>query len=104
MKVTSASVDVPAALAQAQAGQPLSAADTKRVFDAIFTGRGTSDVRARLLDASGRKVLENDDRPDDWNFHIAQRLAPGDGDAVLDGGHGALTNAGVTGTPRGARR
>ena len=35
MKVTSASVDFPAALAQAQAGQPLSAADTKRVFEAV---------------------------------------------------------------------
>ncbi len=35
------------------------------------------DVRARLLDADGRAVAENDDRPDDWNFLLFQRLAPG---------------------------
>ena len=35
------------------------------------------DVRARLLDADGHAVAENDDRPDDWNFLLFQRLAPG---------------------------
>ena len=52
MKVTSASVDFPAALAQAQAGEPLSAADTKRVFDAIFTGRLSEDEIIAYLSAT----------------------------------------------------
>ena len=56
MKVTSASVDFPAALAQAQAGQPLSAADTKRLFDAIFTGRLSEDeIIAYLATTADRK-------------------------------------------------
>ncbi len=38
---------------------------------------GPSDVRAKLLDADGNTIAQNDDRPDDWNFHIAQRLRPG---------------------------
>jgi hypothetical protein len=38
---------------------------------------GASDVRARLLDADGRVVAANDDRPDDWNFAIVRTLAPG---------------------------
>ena len=38
---------------------------------------GQSDVRARLLDAEGALVAQNDDRSDDWNFHIARRLSPG---------------------------
>ncbi|HYU33422.1 MAG TPA: hypothetical protein VEW48_14795 [Thermoanaerobaculia bacterium] len=36
-----------------------------------------SDVRARLLDESGREVAEGDDRPDGWDFLLFQRLAPG---------------------------
>ncbi len=32
---------------------------------------GNADVRARLLDADGRVLAANDDRPDDWNFRIA---------------------------------
>jgi anthranilate phosphoribosyltransferase len=56
MKVTSASVDFPAALAQTQAGQPLSAADTKRLFDAIFTGRLSEDeIIAYLATTADRK-------------------------------------------------
>ena len=56
MKVTSASVDFPAALAQAQAGQPLSAADTKRLFDAIFTGRlSEEEIIAYLATTADRK-------------------------------------------------
>jgi anthranilate phosphoribosyltransferase len=56
MKVTSASVDFPAALAQAQAGQPLNAADTKRLFDAIFTGRlGEEEIIAYLSATADRK-------------------------------------------------
>jgi hypothetical protein len=36
-----------------------------------------ADVRARLYDADGKIVAEGDDRPDDWNFLLFQRLAPG---------------------------
>jgi len=52
MKVTSASVDFPAVLAQAQAGQPLSSGDTKRLFDAIFTGRLNEDEIIAYLSAT----------------------------------------------------
>ena len=52
MKVTSASVDFPAALALAQAGQPLGAADTRRLFDAIFTGRLSEDEIIAYLSAT----------------------------------------------------
>lgn len=45
---------------------------------------GNSDVRARLADASGELVAQNDDRPDDWNFHIARRLRPGDYKLTVD--------------------
>ncbi|MEI6413967.1 MAG: hypothetical protein WCP34_06850, partial [Pseudomonadota bacterium] len=38
---------------------------------------GDSDVRAQLLDAEGLRVARADDREDDWNFHLAERLAPG---------------------------
>jgi hypothetical protein len=36
-----------------------------------------SDVRARLYDAGGRLVADEDDRPDDWNFLISERLPAG---------------------------
>jgi hypothetical protein len=39
---------------------------------------GATDVRARLLDSAGEVVAQNDDRADDWNFQIAQRLRPGE--------------------------
>ena len=56
MKVTSASVDFPAALALAQAGEPLSAANTKRLFDAIFTGRLSEvEIIAYLSATADRK-------------------------------------------------
>jgi hypothetical protein len=38
---------------------------------------GSTDVRGRLYDAEGRFVAENDDRPGDWNFLLAGRLAAG---------------------------
>ena len=38
---------------------------------------GEDDVRARLVDASGSLVAQNDDRSDDWNFAITRPLAPG---------------------------
>ena len=52
MKVTSASVDFPAALAQAQAGQPLGLDDTRRLFDAIFTGKLSEDELIAYLSAT----------------------------------------------------
>ena len=56
MKVTSASVDFPAALALAQNGQPLSAENTKRLFDAIFTGRlSEEEIIAYLSATADRK-------------------------------------------------
>jgi hypothetical protein len=42
-----------------------------------LTSIAPADVRARLVDADGHTVAENDDRPDDWNFLLFQRLAPG---------------------------
>lgn len=45
---------------------------------------GSSDVRARLLDASGELVAQSDDRADDWNFHIARRLRPGEYKLYVD--------------------
>ena len=39
---------------------------------------GPTDVRASLWDETGTQLLaENDDMPNDWNFRISQRLAPG---------------------------
>ncbi|MBX2801287.1 MAG: hypothetical protein KTR31_26655 [Myxococcales bacterium] len=38
---------------------------------------GRTDVAARLFDAIGQLVAANDDRPDDWNFQITERLEPG---------------------------
>jgi len=56
MKVTSASVDFPAALALAQDGHPLSAENTKRLFDAIFTGRlSDEEIIAYLSATADRK-------------------------------------------------
>lgn len=45
---------------------------------------GNTDVRARLLNASGELVAQNDDTPDDWNFHIARRLSPGEYKLLID--------------------
>ncbi|HLY55207.1 MAG TPA: hypothetical protein VKS60_06600, partial [Stellaceae bacterium] len=42
-----------------------------------LTSFGSSDVRARLLDAGGHLAAANDDRDNDWNFLIAGRFAPG---------------------------
>lgn len=38
---------------------------------------GATDVRGRLYDSSNRLVAANDDRPGDWNFLLAERLAAG---------------------------
>ncbi len=45
---------------------------------------GNTDVRARLFTASGELVAQNDDTPDDWNFHIARRLNPGEYKLLVD--------------------
>ena len=39
---------------------------------------GSVDVKARLLNSDGVTVVANDDRPDDWNFHISTNLKSGD--------------------------
>jgi hypothetical protein len=44
---------------------------------------GPRDVRARLLDSSGRVVAANDDRPDDWNFRLSALLQPGQYELVV---------------------
>ena len=38
---------------------------------------GPSDVRAELLNGEGRLLARSDDRPDDWNFQLRERLAAG---------------------------
>ncbi len=39
---------------------------------------GATDVKASLWDETGTRLLaRNDDMPNDWNFRISQRLAPG---------------------------
>ncbi len=38
---------------------------------------GRNDVRAVLLDAAGKTIATENDRPDDWNFLICQPLPPG---------------------------
>jgi anthranilate phosphoribosyltransferase len=56
MKVTNAALDYPAALVMAQAGEPLNADDTRRLFDAIFTGRlGEDEIIAYLSATADRK-------------------------------------------------
>jgi hypothetical protein len=55
---------------------------------------GTTDVRARLYDASGALVAANDDRADDWNARLSARLDPGTYTLSLDdvsGGRGQTT-------------
>jgi len=52
MRVTNTSVDFPAALTMAVEGQPLGADDTRRLFDAIFTGRLSEDEIIAYLSAT----------------------------------------------------
>jgi hypothetical protein len=60
---------------------PVSVGDTELVEISSY---GASDVRARLLDADGRVVAANDDRPDDWNFAIVSALPPGRFQLAID--------------------
>ena len=56
MKVTNAALDFPAALSMAIAGEPLGLDDTRRLFDAIFTGRLREDeIIAYLAATADRK-------------------------------------------------
>ena len=95
MKVTSASVDFPAALAKAQAGQPLSAADTKRLFDAIFTGRlNEEEIIAYLVTTADRKptVDELVGAVTSMRQHMRSIVAPADAlDLCGTGGDGLGT-------------
>ena len=55
---------------------------------------GGVDVKARLTTEDGTVISENDDRPDDWNFHIATSLKPGNYRLYIDpvgAGHGTST-------------
>ncbi|MFO1248000.1 MAG: anthranilate phosphoribosyltransferase [Alphaproteobacteria bacterium] len=52
MKVTSASIDFPAILRMAKGGDPLGTADTKKLFDAIFTGQLSQDELIAYLSAT----------------------------------------------------
>jgi hypothetical protein len=42
-----------------------------------FATSGSADVQARLKDAAGTTIAEQQDRPDDWNVQLAAHLAPG---------------------------
>jgi hypothetical protein len=59
---------------QAPISIPLSVGKTGLVEINSF---GSDDVQARLFDNQGHLMSFNDDRPDDWNFLIAQVLPPG---------------------------
>ena len=48
-----------------------------RAGTVVLGSFGDVDVRGVLRDAAGRVVAEGDDLPDDWNFRLAPRLAPG---------------------------
>ena len=64
---TSRAVTAPASLPVSVAGGGL--------FE--FATSGSADVRARLVDAAGATIAEQEDRPSDWNVQLAVRLAPG---------------------------
>ncbi len=49
-----------------------------------LSSTGDRDVRARLYDATGRLLATSDDRPEDWNFQLVQRLEPGRYELRLD--------------------
>ncbi len=42
-----------------------------------IASHGDRDVRARLVDEQGKLVAASDDRPEDWNFQLVERLKPG---------------------------
>jgi hypothetical protein len=59
---------------QAPASVPVSVGGAGLVELSSF---GSADVRARLYDEAGTLLAESDDRPEDWNFLLLQRLEPG---------------------------
>src|SRR5689334_18349857 len=95
MRVTNASVGYPAALVMAQAGQPLSADDTRRLFDAIFTGRLSEDeIIAYLSATADRKptVEELVGAVTSMRHHMRSLTAPPDAiDLCGTGGDGLGT-------------
>jgi len=64
---TSRAVTAPVAL-------PVSVGNTG-LFE--FATSGNADMQARLVDAAGATIAEQQDRPDDWNIQLAARLTPG---------------------------
>ncbi|MBT3222518.1 MAG: hypothetical protein HN348_25880, partial [Proteobacteria bacterium] len=42
-----------------------------------ITSFGDADVKAQLFDATGALIAANNDRPNDWNFRMSERLEPG---------------------------
>ena len=64
---TSRTVKAPLAL-------PVSVGDAGLFEFATF---GNADVQARLVDATGATIAEQQDRPDDWNIQLAAHLTPG---------------------------
>jgi hypothetical protein len=67
-------VDGEEALATAPVTLPVSVGGAGLVEISSFSA---SDVRARLYAAGGRLVADEDDRPDDWNFLVSERLPAG---------------------------
>jgi hypothetical protein len=65
----------------APADIPVAVAGDRRIEISSF---GTGEVRATLLDAAGTVVARSDQRPDDWNFTLSARLAPGQYDLKVD--------------------
>ncbi len=59
---------------------------------------GDRDVRARLYGPDGRLLASSDDRPEDWNFQLVQRLEPGHYQLRLDpvGAAQAVTTVSVS--------
>jgi hypothetical protein len=67
-------VDGQERLVTAPATLAVSAAGTGLVEISSYSA---ADVRARLYAPDGRLVADEDDRPDDWNFLISERLGAG---------------------------
>ena len=79
MRVTSTSVDFPAALTMAVEGQPLGADDTRRLFDAIFTGRLSEDEIIAYLSATADRKPTVDElvgAVDSMRSHVRSLAAP----------------------------
>lgn len=95
MKVTNASLDYPAALVMAQTGEPLSADDTRHLFDAIFTGRLTEEEIIAYLSATADRKPTVDElvgAVTSMRHHMRPLTAPADAiDLCGTGGDGLGT-------------